>query len=310
MRRGEVWWHEPPDSKRRPVLILTRDEAVDRVFNVIDRSRLQRDRGPGDGHCPRSCNGGRDRTRRWDADRVRACARQHPLRRKGVPDRAHHDAWPGEDGRGLLGARHGDELPLTDAHSVPCSRSIAAIVSWFKYRPVRAMKVAGSESCTSPRTLAKAANILGFWFSRSRLFPAVLGTRTANGPQRRAKGTASDTVRCLTPRCSSVGGLRVGPRACSVPSVLTLVKIAATTGIEFAFDVVPAGREPTPQCLQGHAGSFVRRRLDPCCISLIRSRVSSRLCPRDQRSGGRPSGSRLGRCGRSACRRRARGSAR
>lgn len=29
MRRGEVWWHEPPDSKRRPVLILTRDEAVD-----------------------------------------------------------------------------------------------------------------------------------------------------------------------------------------------------------------------------------------------------------------------------------------
>jgi len=26
--------------------------------------------------------------------------------------------------------------------------------------------------------------------------------------------------------------------------VRTLVKIAATTGIEFAFDVVPAGREP------------------------------------------------------------------
>jgi mRNA interferase MazF len=35
VRRGEVWWHESPDSKRRPVLILTRDEAVDRVFNVI-----------------------------------------------------------------------------------------------------------------------------------------------------------------------------------------------------------------------------------------------------------------------------------
>jgi mRNA interferase MazF len=35
VRRGEVWWHEPPDSKRRPVLILTRDEAADRVFNVI-----------------------------------------------------------------------------------------------------------------------------------------------------------------------------------------------------------------------------------------------------------------------------------
>ena len=39
--------------------------------------------------------------------------------------------------------------------------------------------------------------------------------------------------------------LGVGPRACSVPSVPTLVKIAATTGVEFAFDVVPAGREPT-----------------------------------------------------------------
>jgi mRNA interferase MazF len=35
VRRGEVWWHEPPDSKRRPVLILTRDEAIDRVFDVI-----------------------------------------------------------------------------------------------------------------------------------------------------------------------------------------------------------------------------------------------------------------------------------
>lgn len=30
-----------------------------------------------------------------------------------------------------------------------------------------------------------------------------------------------------------------------MPSVPTLVKIAATTGIEFSFDVVPAGREPT-----------------------------------------------------------------
>jgi len=35
-----------------------------------------------------------------------------------------------------------------------------------------------------------------------------------------------------------------GPRACSLPSVPTLVKIDATTGIEFTFDVVPAGREP------------------------------------------------------------------
>lgn len=35
MRRGEVWWYEPPDAKRRPVLILTRDEAIGRVNDVI-----------------------------------------------------------------------------------------------------------------------------------------------------------------------------------------------------------------------------------------------------------------------------------
>lgn len=35
MRRGEVWWYEPPDAKRRPVLILTRDEAIGRVHDVI-----------------------------------------------------------------------------------------------------------------------------------------------------------------------------------------------------------------------------------------------------------------------------------
>jgi mRNA interferase MazF len=35
VKRGDVWWHEPPDSKRRPVLILTRDEAIGRVFDVI-----------------------------------------------------------------------------------------------------------------------------------------------------------------------------------------------------------------------------------------------------------------------------------
>jgi mRNA interferase MazF len=35
MKRGEVWWHEPPDRKRRPVLILTRDDNIDRQLDVI-----------------------------------------------------------------------------------------------------------------------------------------------------------------------------------------------------------------------------------------------------------------------------------
>jgi len=35
VRRGEVWWHEPPDEKPRPMLILTRDEHIDRQLDVI-----------------------------------------------------------------------------------------------------------------------------------------------------------------------------------------------------------------------------------------------------------------------------------
>ena len=34
MRRGEVWWHEPPDEKPRPVLIHTRD-VIDRALDVV-----------------------------------------------------------------------------------------------------------------------------------------------------------------------------------------------------------------------------------------------------------------------------------
>ncbi|HEY5343010.1 MAG TPA: type II toxin-antitoxin system PemK/MazF family toxin [Solirubrobacteraceae bacterium] len=35
MRRDEVWWHEPPDDKRRPVLILTRAEAIDSLNKLV-----------------------------------------------------------------------------------------------------------------------------------------------------------------------------------------------------------------------------------------------------------------------------------
>jgi mRNA interferase MazF len=30
-----MWWHEPPDEKLRPVLILTRDEHINRQLDVI-----------------------------------------------------------------------------------------------------------------------------------------------------------------------------------------------------------------------------------------------------------------------------------
>ena len=35
MRRGEVWWHEPPDEKPRPVLVLTRDDVIARTLDVV-----------------------------------------------------------------------------------------------------------------------------------------------------------------------------------------------------------------------------------------------------------------------------------
>lgn len=35
MRRGEIWWHEPPEQKRRPVLVLTRDEAIGQLNKLV-----------------------------------------------------------------------------------------------------------------------------------------------------------------------------------------------------------------------------------------------------------------------------------
>lgn len=35
MKRGEVWWAEHPTAGRRPVLILTRDEAIGRLSELL-----------------------------------------------------------------------------------------------------------------------------------------------------------------------------------------------------------------------------------------------------------------------------------
>ncbi len=34
-RRGEVWWCEPPDIGRRPVVVLSRDAAIPRLRRVL-----------------------------------------------------------------------------------------------------------------------------------------------------------------------------------------------------------------------------------------------------------------------------------
>jgi len=33
--RGEVWWSEHPTAGRRPVLVLTRDEAIDVLTEIL-----------------------------------------------------------------------------------------------------------------------------------------------------------------------------------------------------------------------------------------------------------------------------------
>ncbi len=33
--RGEVWWYERPDQKSRPVLVITRNEAIGHLHEVL-----------------------------------------------------------------------------------------------------------------------------------------------------------------------------------------------------------------------------------------------------------------------------------
>lgn len=43
--RGEVWWHEAPDEKRRPYLVLTRNEGVAVLNQIIAVPATTVDRG-------------------------------------------------------------------------------------------------------------------------------------------------------------------------------------------------------------------------------------------------------------------------
>ena len=62
-RRGEVWWCEPPDIGRRPVVVLSRDMAIERLGRVLVGPCTTTVRGlasevrlePGDDPVPRSC---------------------------------------------------------------------------------------------------------------------------------------------------------------------------------------------------------------------------------------------------------------
>ncbi len=35
VRRGEVWWYEPPEAKARPHLVLSRDEVIPVLSDIL-----------------------------------------------------------------------------------------------------------------------------------------------------------------------------------------------------------------------------------------------------------------------------------
>jgi mRNA interferase MazF len=35
IRRGDVWWYEPPEDGPRPVLVMTREQAIDRLEKLV-----------------------------------------------------------------------------------------------------------------------------------------------------------------------------------------------------------------------------------------------------------------------------------
>ena len=61
--RGDVWWCEPPDIGRRPVVVISRDAAIPRLHRVLVAPCTTTIRGlasevvlePGDDPIPRRC---------------------------------------------------------------------------------------------------------------------------------------------------------------------------------------------------------------------------------------------------------------
>ena len=45
VKRGEIWWYEPPDAKPRPHLILTRDAVIPVLSDVLSVPATRTQRG-------------------------------------------------------------------------------------------------------------------------------------------------------------------------------------------------------------------------------------------------------------------------
>jgi mRNA interferase MazF len=69
VNRGEIWWYEPPDAKRRPALVMTRQGAIgglNELFVVLASTNIRNldtevELGAEDG-MPRSCALNADQT--------------------------------------------------------------------------------------------------------------------------------------------------------------------------------------------------------------------------------------------------------
>ena len=81
MKRGEVWWVEPPDAGRRPHLVLTRDSAIGPLTRVLGVPATRTIRGiaseveigPADGmpdHCVLSLDNVRVLPKSYFVDRI------------------------------------------------------------------------------------------------------------------------------------------------------------------------------------------------------------------------------------------------
>ena len=105
--RGEVWWHEAPDERRRPYLVLTRDEVIPFLTQLIAVPITRTIRGiPTEVPLDRSDGMAVECVR----DRRQPCPRA-----EGEPHQTHHDPRPGAASGGLRrrGLRHLLRSPLT-----------------------------------------------------------------------------------------------------------------------------------------------------------------------------------------------------
>ena len=197
VKRGEVRWAEHPDWPRRPALVLTRNEAIDHLNELVRRAR--NDEHPWTAHRGRARAGGRH------ASGLRSERRPRRLVAEGLPRRPHHHAQRREIGCGLSRTGSRDRLRMTRATLCP------QCVPQDRNQPFRAV-IAGQAEHLNPLHI------------RAFLDLPCHGLATPRPGGRRAQRRPPCTARaCEVRRGLPPGGLRQHPRRrgsrdCSHPS--------------------------------------------------------------------------------------------